>query len=51
MLGALMRGVSTREYDQVLANMAATVCVSGRSIKRQAIEASAEQLKSLREKR
>jgi len=51
MLGALMRGVSTREYDQVLPKMAETVGVSRSSVSRQAIEASAEQLKMLREKR
>jgi len=51
MLGALMRGISTREYDQVLPKMAETVGVSRSSVSRQAIEASAEQLKALREKR
>ncbi|HSL69599.1 MAG TPA: IS256 family transposase [Longimicrobiales bacterium] len=51
MLGALMRGVSTREYDEVLPQMAETVGVSRSSVSRQAIEASAEQLKTLREKR
>jgi transposase-like protein len=51
MLGALLRGVSTREYDAVLPEMAETVGVSRSSVSRQAIEASAEQLKSLREKR
>jgi len=51
MLGALMRGVSTREYDEVLPAMAETVGVSRSSVSRQAIEASAEQLKSLRERR
>lgn len=51
MLGALLRGVSTREYDEVLPKMAETVGVSRSSVSRQAIEASAEQLKSLREKR
>jgi len=50
MLGALMRGISTREYDEVLPKMAETVGVSRSSVSRQAIEASAEQLKSLREK-
>lgn len=44
MLGALMRGISTRE-------MAETVGVSRSSVSRQVIEDSAEQLKSLREKR
>jgi putative transposase len=51
MLGALLRGVSTREYDEVLPQMAETVGVSRSSVSRQAIEASAEQLKALREKR
>jgi transposase-like protein len=51
MLGTLMRGVSTREYDEVLPKMAKTVGVSRSSVSRQAIEASAEQLKALREKR
>jgi transposase-like protein len=50
-LGALMRGVSTREYDEVLPAMAETVGVSRSSVSRQAIEASAEQLKALRDKR
>ena len=51
MLGTLMRGVSTREFDEVLPNMAETVGVSRRTVSRQAIEASAEQLKMLRAKR
>jgi len=51
MLGTLLRGVSTREYDEVLPKMAETVGVSRSSVSRQAIEASAEQLQSLREKR
>ena len=51
MLGALLRGVSTREYDEVLPQMAETVGVSRSSVSRQAIEASAEQLQALREKR
>ncbi len=46
-----MRGVSTREYQEVLPQMAETVGVSRSAISRQAIEASAEQLKTLREKR
>lgn len=50
-LGTLLRGVSTREYDEVLPKMAETVGVSRSSVSRQAIEASAEQLQSLREKR
>ena len=51
MLGALLRGVSTREYLEVLPKMAATVGVSRSSISRHAIEASAEQLKQLQERR
>jgi putative transposase len=51
MLGALMRGVSTREYKEVLPAMAATVGVSRSSVSREAIEASAEQLKKLQERR
>jgi len=51
MLGTLMRGVSTREYADVLPEMAETVGVSRNSVSRQAIEASAEQLKKLRERR
>lgn len=51
MLGAMMRGVSTREYHEVLPEMAATVGVSKSAVSRQAIEASAEQLKLLQERR
>lgn len=51
MLGALLRGISTREYKEVLPQMAATVGVSKSAISRQAIEASAEQLRQLRERR
>ena len=40
MLGALMRGISTREYDEVLPKMAETVGVSRSSVSRQAIEAA-----------
>ena len=50
-LGALMRGISTREYSEVLPEMAETVGVSRSAVSRQAIEASAEQLKALRERR
>ncbi len=50
-LGALLRGVSTREYQEVLPRMAATVGVSKSAISRQAIEASVEQLRQLRERR
>lgn len=51
MLGALLRGVSTREYDEVLPKMTETVGVARSSVSRQAIEASAEKLKSLQERR
>ena len=51
MLGALLRGVSTREYHEVLPQMASTVGVSKSSISRHAIEASAEQLKQIQERR
>jgi transposase-like protein len=51
MMGALLRGVSTRQYEEVLPEMAATVGVSKSSISRHAIEGSAEQLRQLRERR
>jgi len=51
MMGALLRGVSTRGYAEVLPEMAATAGVSRSSISRQAIEGSAEQLRQLRERR
>jgi transposase-like protein len=51
MLGALLRGVSTRAYQEVLPEMASTVGVSRSSVSRQAVEASAEQLKQLQERR
>lgn len=51
MMGALLRGVSTREYEEVLPQMADTVGVSRSSISRQAIEGSAEQLRQLQERR
>jgi transposase-like protein len=51
MLGALLRGVSTREYQEVLPQMAETVGVSRSAISRKAVEASAEQLKHLQERR
>jgi putative transposase len=50
MLGALLRGVSTRDYQAVLPEMAHTVGVSRSSVSRQAIEASSEQLKQLQER-
>ena len=51
MLGALLRGVSTREYQEVLPQMAETVGVSRSAISRKAVEASAEQLQQLQERR
>jgi putative transposase len=51
MMGALLRGVSTRQYADVLPAMANTVGVSRSRISRQAIEGSAEQLRQLRERR
>ena len=51
MLGALLRGISTREYHEVLPKMAETVGVSRSAVSRQAIDASIEQLKQLQERR
>lgn len=51
MMGALLRGVSTRQYEEVLPEMASTVGVSKSSISRHAIEGSAEQFRQLRERR
>jgi putative transposase len=51
MLGALLRGVSTREYQEVLPQMAETVGVSRSAISRKVVEASAEQFKHLQERR
>ena len=51
MMAALLRGVSTRQYEEVLPEMAETVGVSRSSVSRQAIEGSAEQLRRLRERR
>jgi putative transposase len=50
MLSTMMRGVSTREYHEVLPQMASTVGVSRSAVSRQAIEASTEQLKQLQER-
>jgi len=50
-LGTLMRGVSTCEYNEVLPAMAETGGVSRSAISRQAIKAGAEQLKAPRERR
>jgi putative transposase len=51
MIGALLRGVSTRQYEEVLPEMAATAGISRSSVSRQAIEGSAEQLRQLQERR
>ncbi len=51
MLSALMRGISTREYHEVLPKMAETVGVSRSAVSRPAMEASIEQLKQLQERR
>src|SRR5262249_24736372 len=51
MLGALLRGVSTREYQEVLPKMAETVEVSRSAISRKVNEASAEQLRELQERK
>lgn len=51
MLSAMMRGISTREYHEVLPTMAETVGVSRSAVSRHAIEASVEQLKQLQERR
>lgn len=51
MLGILMRGVSTRHYEGVLPAMAETVGVKRSSVSRQMIEASAEVLRSVQERR
>ena len=51
LLGALLRGISTREYREVLPQMAATVGVSRSAISRKAIDASVEQLQDLQERR
>jgi len=51
MLDILLRGVSTREYAEVLPQMAATVGVSRSAVSRHAIQASSEQLRRLQERR
>lgn len=51
MLGALMRGVSTRDYGEVLPEMAASVGLSKSAVSRQAIEASTEKLQQLQNRR
>jgi putative transposase len=51
MLSAMLSGVSTRDYKEVLPRMASTVGVSRSAISRQTIEASEEQLRQLNERR
>ncbi len=51
MLEILLRGVSTRQYQKVLPEMAETVGVSKSSVSAEAIEASEEQLRQLCERR
>ncbi len=51
MFGVLLRGVSTRQYRDVLPQMAATVGVSKSAVSREAIEASSAQLRELLERR
>jgi putative transposase len=51
MLDILLRGVSTRQYQQVLPEMAQTVGVSKSSVSREAIAASVQVLKELAERR
>ena len=49
--GILMRGVSTRHYAGVIPEMAATCGVSKSSVSREFVEASAEKLKELGDRR
>lgn len=51
MLEILLRGVSTRQYRAVLPEMAETAGVSRSSVSREAMEASAEELRRLCERR
>jgi transposase-like protein len=51
MLAILMHGVSTRHYEKVLPEMAETVGVKKSSVSREWIEASAQTLKELSERR
>jgi transposase-like protein len=51
MLDILMAGVSTRSYERVLPEMAASVGVSKSSVSRQAVEASEAALRALLERR
>lgn len=51
MFGALLRGVSTRQYREVLPRMGETAGVSKSAVSERAIEASAAQLEELLERR
>lgn len=51
MLEVLMNGISTRNYKQMIPQMAETVGISKSSVSRQFIEASEQQLKELCERR
>ena len=51
MFGALLRGVSTRQYREVLPRMAESVGISKTAVSERAIEASAAQLGELMERR
>ena len=51
MLDVLMRGISTRQYAEVLPEMASTCGVSKSTVSREAAEASEEALKELLERR
>lgn len=51
MLDQMLRGVSTREYQKVIPQMAQTVGVSKSAVSREAIQASAKQLEELMERR
>jgi transposase-like protein len=51
MLDVLMRGISTRQYAEVLSEMASTCGVSKSNVSREAAEASAEALQELLERR
>ena len=51
LMGILMSGVSTRNYERVVPEMAATCGISRSSISRQFAAASAEQLRALCERR
>ena len=50
-LGTLLRGVSTREYGEIVPEMAASVGISKSAVSRQVVEASVEKLKQLQDRR